>query len=257
MDRDQLRLLLGSIRDNRCSIDDAMTQLRDWPIMSSDVAQFDTHRQLRNGFTEVIMGQGKSLTQLEQICAKALAQDHPLLATRIAPAHAVALTAQFPQLQHDDASRTLQCRTSPRTPVPGRLAILAAGTADVPVAEEAWQTAAFFGAEAERHYDIGVAGLHRLLSRVQLLRDVDVAIVVAGMEGALPTVVGGLIAAPIIAVPTSVGYGTQYHGLSALLGMLNSCAEGISVVNIDNGYGSACAALRILQNRMQCTTDNA
>lgn len=256
MDREQLRQLLQGLVDGSQEVDDLLARLTHWPILESAAAQFDTQRPLRNGFTEVVLGEGKTYEQLHAIIAAALTARHPLLATRIAQTTADPLTQQFPQLSYHSMSRTLQWRETPPMAISGRLAILAAGTADASVAEEAWQTAAFFGLEGERHYDVGVAGLHRLLGRIGCIKDADVIIVIAGMEGALPTVVGGLVRAPVIAVPTSVGYGAQFEGLAALLGMLNSCAEGIAVVNIDNGYGAACAALRIMQNRVQCTTDN-
>lgn len=247
MDRTQLQQLLTQLCEGRLSVAEVLQQLTHWPLCDATVAQLDTQRPLRNGFEEVIYGAGKQLEQLIPIVRTALAQGRNVFATRVAPAMGSALATEFPALHYDPVVRTAVAVQRPIAHQPGRVAIVAAGTSDLPVAEEARHTMAFFGVEAETHYDVGVAGLHRLLQRVPQLREVDIAIIVAGMEGALPTVLAGLIPAVVIAVPTSVGYGTNLAGLTALFGMLNSCAEGLSVVNIDNGYGAACVALRALR----------
>lgn len=207
----------------------------------------DHGREERNRFREVIFCERKRPEHLLEIVARLLEKGENVFGTRCDAQTAARLREEFPRLHYDAVSRTLECVQKPPEPLSARLGLLAAGTADVPVAEEAWRTARFYGAEAARFYDVGVAGLHRLLSRLDALRECDVLIVVAGMEGALPSVVGGLVRVPVIACPTSVGYGSHFSGLASLLAMLNSCSEGISVVNIDNGFGAACAALRILR----------
>ncbi|MBI2346695.1 MAG: nickel pincer cofactor biosynthesis protein LarB, partial [Deltaproteobacteria bacterium] len=190
---------------------------------------------------------GKTPEHLIHIVDEWVARGKNVLATRAEPSIAAAICARIARAQYDPVSRCLAIIQQPIEPVDRRLCIVAAGTADVPVAEEARRTAAFFGVEASTLYDVGVAGIHRLLGQIETVRQADACIVVAGMEGALPSVIGGLVACPVIAVPTSVGYGTHQQGMTALFAMLNSCAEGITVVNIDNGFGGACAALRILR----------
>ncbi|OGQ06202.1 MAG: hypothetical protein A3F82_08980 [Deltaproteobacteria bacterium RIFCSPLOWO2_12_FULL_44_12] len=207
----------------------------------------DTTRSERNLFTEVIFTPGKTLEQIATIIQRLLDKGQNVFGTRLEPERAPELLQKFPKLHYDPVSKTIQLVQKASPLVKGSLAILAAGTADVAVAEEAYQTAKFYGVEARRFYDVGVAGLHRLLNQLSEIQTCDVAIVVAGMEGALPSVLGGLVSIPIIACPTSVGYGTHLAGFTPLAAMLNSCAEGISVVNIDNGFGAACASLRILR----------
>ncbi|MDQ3389294.1 MAG: nickel pincer cofactor biosynthesis protein LarB, partial [Gemmatimonadota bacterium] len=205
------------------------------------------HRALRQGFPEVVFGEGKTPAQLVEIVRRIDHRGDGVLATRVAPAAAELLRAEIPEIELDDLSRT--ALLPPRQPSARRMAgtvlVITAGTSDLPVAEEAVVTLRAFGNPVERLADIGVAGLHRLLAARDALLDAAVIIVVAGMEGALPSVVGGLVSAPVIAVPTSVGYGAAFGGVAALLGMLNSCASGVTVVNIDNGFGAACAASRI------------
>lgn len=215
----------------------------------------DPRREARNGFAEVIFCQNKSPAQITEIIRKIFQNGLNVFGTRLDPALVPALAKEFPSLRFDAAGRTLRLIQKPPPPLPGRLAILAGGTSDVPVAEEAWQTARFYGLEAERFYDVGVAGLHRLFSKLEEIRLCDAAIVVAGMEASLPSVLGGVVSVPVIACPTSVGYGAHLFGLTPLAAMLTSCAEGISVVNIDNGFGAACAALRILRGKFPKTQE--
>lgn len=210
----------------------------------------DPTRSERNGFTEAIFCQHKNLEQITAIIRKILQNRQNVFGTRLDPSFAPSLTEQFPKLNHDPLSRTFHIVQKPPKPLSGQLAILAGGTSDAPVAEEAYQTARFYGLEAKRFYDVGVAGLQRLLAKLPEIQNCDVAIVIAGMEGALPSVLGGLVSLPIIACPTSVGYGAHCFGWTPLAAMLSSCAEGITVVNIDNGFGAACAALRIFRNNL-------
>ncbi len=208
----------------------------------------DTDRHERLGFPEAIYAAGKTCEQVVRAFRGLLGENGRALATRCAPESIAALRQEFGQANVHEQARVVWAIGTPPTPL-GRVAVLAAGTSDLPVAEEAALTAEFGGATVERIYDVGVAGIHRLLGRLDAIRTAEVVIVVAGMEGALPSVVGGLIGAPIVAVPTSVGYGASFAGLTALLAMLNSCAAGIPVVNIDNGFGAAVAAVRILKRR--------
>ena len=211
-------------------------------------ARLDHHRALRVGFAEVVFCQGKTADQCVEICRRLAERDGGFLATRAETAVQDALARAFPRADVNRLARTVRLDASD-APAPSGppVLVLSAGTSDLPVAEEAAVTARAFGHEVARLYDVGVAGIHRLLNDEQQVQDAGVIIVVAGMEGALPSVVGGLTGAPIVAVPTSVGYGASFGGLAALLAMLNSCAAGITVVNIDNGFGAACAATRILR----------
>lgn len=201
-------------------------------------AQLDLERESRTGFPEVIYGEGKTAEQLLAIFEKLYENGNIVLATRVSPDKAEPVISQFPQAIYDSRGRTLVIGKPDQPLYPGYVAIVCAGTSDLPVALEAEVTVQALGSRTVLISDVGVAGLHRLIDKIELIRQANVIIVIAGMEGALPSVVGGLVSKPIIAVPTSVGYGTSYNGLSALLGMLNSCASGISVVNIDNGYGA-------------------
>jgi hypothetical protein len=210
-------------------------------------AKVDLDRKRRQGLGEVVFAEGKTGEQVAAILRQLHARERFALATRVSPDQAVHLRAALADLplQFNATARIARIGDLPARP--GRIAILAAGTSDLPVAEEAAVSATSFGFTVARHYDVGVAGLHRLLAEIDVVRTADVVIVVAGLEGALPSVVGGLVSHPVIAVPTSIGYGSSWNGLAALLGMLNSCAAGMTVVNIDNGFGAACAAFRILQ----------
>jgi NCAIR mutase (PurE)-related protein len=215
------------------------------PVADLGFAQVDTHRSLRKGFPEVIFGAGKTPAQVVQIAAKIYAREQRILITRVTPEHVKVLRKKFRHAVHHVEAR---CVTIEKAPLPkrrGTIAVLCAGTSDLPVAEEAAVTVEIMGNRAERLYDVGVAGLHRLLARLEQIQSARVVIAVAGMEGALPSVVAGLVSRPVIAVPTSVGYGANFGGLTALLGMLNSCGSGVTVVNIDNGFGAGYAASQI------------
>jgi len=247
VDKDTIKALLEKVASGELTAERALGELSALPFAEMGFAKHDGHRPLRNGFAEVILCEGKRPEHVKAIVSEAASRGQNILGTRADAALSRALEREFPGLQVDGESRTFRLMKRKPEPIHGRLAILAAGTADLPVAEEAGRTAEFFGVEPSRHYDVGVAGLHRLLSCMDEIREADALIVVAGMEGALPSVVGGLVSAPIVAVPTSVGYGANFKGVAALLGMLNSCSEGVAVVNIDNGFGAACAAIRILR----------
>jgi pyridinium-3,5-biscarboxylic acid mononucleotide synthase len=225
-----------------------MEEVHDGGGADDAYARLDHHRALRLGFAEVIFCQGKTPAQSVEIATRLAARDGSFLATRADAATQSALAAAFPEADVNALGRTVW-RAAEDTPPPigPPVMILSAGTSDLPVAEEAAVSARAFGHDVERLYDVGVAGIHRLLRDGRRLQEAGVAIVVAGMEGALPSVVGGLTGVPVVAVPTSVGYGASFGGLAALLAMLNSCAAGITVVNIDNGFGAACAATRILR----------
>jgi len=244
MNEPTLRKLLESIAAGNVSVDDAVARLRALPCEATASATIDHHRALRCGFPEVIFSQGKTPEQVADIFSRLAAVGHNVLATRANDAHWQAVQAEHPAAVYDPAARTITLRQAPVGPG-GRVAVVAAGTSDLPVAEEARITAEIMDARVSTHYDVGVAGLHRLLAHQDAIAAADAVVVVAGMEGALPSVVGGLIAAPVIGVPTSVGYGASLGGLTALLGMLTSCASGVSVVNIDNGFGAGYIAATI------------
>lgn len=240
-----LRKLLRDVRRGSLGVDAAMRSLRQMPFEDLGFAKVDHHRELRTGAPEVIYGPGKRRDDLVRIAQAIARRGQALLATRLPEGSAGALMEALPGAVHHERARavTLQARSRPRRR--GRVAVLCAGTSDIPVAEEARLTADLMGCRVDVHYDVGVAGLHRLLSRLPRLHAVDVLVVVAGMEGALPSVVGGLVGKPLIAVPTSVGYGASFGGLSALLTMMNSCAPGVAAVNIDNGFGAGYLAAMI------------
>ncbi|NJL45945.1 MAG: nickel pincer cofactor biosynthesis protein LarB [Leptolyngbyaceae cyanobacterium SM2_3_12] len=252
---DALRSLLDAVSHGRLSPEAALEQLKylDFEPVE-DFAKVDHHRTLRTGFPEVIWGPGKTVDQIVQIMGSLHQRNPVVMATRIEPGVYNQIRQQIPAAYYYEIARI--CALVPLNWVahrPGVIGVLTAGTADLPVAEEAAVTAELSGFQVKRLWDVGVAGLHRLLRHRQLIRDMDVLIVVAGMEGALPSVVAGLANCPIVAVPTSIGYGASFQGLSALLTMLNSCAAGIGVVNIDNGFGAAVLAGQILRTgaRMQ------
>ncbi len=215
------------------------------PVADLGFAQVDTHRALRKGFPEVIFGAGKTPTQVVAISGKLVEREQNVLVTRVTSEHAKALRKKFKHAVHHESAR---CVTIEKKPLPkraGHIAVICAGTSDLPVADEAAVTAEIMGNNVVRITDVGVAGLHRILARMEDLQKANVLIVVAGMEGALPSVVAGLVSKPVIAVPTSVGYGASFGGVAALLGMLNSCGSGVTVVNIDNGFGAGYAASQI------------
>jgi pyridinium-3,5-biscarboxylic acid mononucleotide synthase len=244
---EQLEVLLAEVAAGRVSPSAAAERLRHLPYEDLQFARIDHHRALRQGQPEVVFCEGKTVEQVVAICERLLAATDSFLCTRCTEPQADALRAAFPRAAWNRLARTVYAppRDSAARPDAGSILVVSAGTSDLPVAEEAAVCAEAFGHRVERLVDVGVAGLHRLLGSADLLREARVVIVVAGMEGALPSVVGGLVAAPVVAVPTSVGYGASFGGLAALLGMLNSCAAGVTVVNIDNGFGAAAAASRI------------
>ena len=243
MTPEYLKQLLEEVREGVVPVTTALDRLRELPFQDVGCAQVDHHRQLRQGMPEVIFGEGKSVEQIVRITTAMAGKGSNILVTRLAADKAGEVGAAFPAARYDENAR---CLTLEQQVVEqrgkGTILVISAGTSDIPVAAEALLTARFLGNAAEHLYDVGVAGIHRLLARRERLDAASVIIVVAGMEGALPSVVGGLVDKPVIAVPTSVGYGASFGGIAALLGMLNSCAAGVTVVNIDNGFGAACAA---------------
>lgn len=244
MDKSTLTDLLTQVQLGNCSITDAVGRLGHFPSESLHNACVDHQRSLRTGIPEIIYGASKSAEQIIDIARSLLQHQGPVLATRISQEKAEIVQNSLPELLYSSDARMLYCRPAACDTANSRggIMVICAGTSDVPVAEEASLTAQCLGNPVSRLYDVGVAGLHRLLSRQQDLRQASVIIVAAGMEGALPSVVGGLVACPVIGVPTSVGYGASFGGIAALLGMLNSCSPGLAVVNIDNGFGAACMA---------------
>ena len=244
MTLDSIQTLLRAVQSGRVSIAAATKQLQTLPYADLGFASIDHHRTLRQGFPEVIFCEGKTRGQVVSIAKELLARGGPLLATRAGPDIGRALKKLDRRAVYHDEARTVTVQTDTRRRV-GRVLILTAGTADVPVAEEARMTVEVMGSRVTTIYDVGVAGLHRLLGRMERLREARVVIVVAGMDGVLPSVVGGLVDRPVIAVPTSRGYGASFGGLAALLTMLNSCAAGVGVMNIDNGFGAGVLAHRI------------
>jgi hypothetical protein len=245
VDRARLLDLLTRVASGGVSTGDALEQLARLPFEDLGFARVDHHRALRCGFPEVIFGQGKDDAQLCEIFVRLAASGVNVLATRVSASAAALAQSRIAAADYDPLSRTLVLRQRPRAARGGLIAICAAGTADLPVAEEARRTAEIMDQRVETFYDVGVAGIHRLLAQSERLRQAHVVVVAAGMEGALPSVVGGLVRAPVIAVPTSVGYGASFGGIAALLAMLNSCAAGVSVVNIDNGFAAGYQAALI------------
>ena len=237
--------LLERFRAGKVGRDGVLRTFQAAPVADLGFAQVDTHRGLRRGFPEVIFGAGKTPDQIVQIAAKLLAREQRVLVTRVSSEHARRLRRRFPRAVHHELARCVTIEKKPLPKRPGTIAVVCAGTSDLPVAEEAAITADIMGNRVERVTDVGVAGVHRLFDRLDTIQRANVVIVVAGMEGALPSVVAGLVSKPVIGVPTSVGYGTSFSGLAALLSMLNSCASGLTVVNIDNGFGAGYAASQI------------
>ena len=251
MDLDRLSKLLEAIRGGEISVEEGLQRLRDLPYDDLGFARIDNHRMLRQGLPEVVYGEGKTPDQIRMIIEVIIKKNDKALATRITPQVAEEIQAQIPGLSYDPVSRLLWYPSQPPQASPLSeeyyAVVVSAGTSDIPVAEEAAKALAFFGVEVKRIYDVGVAGIHRLFNHRETLKHAKVIISVAGMEGALTSVVGGLVSCPVIGVPTSVGYGASFEGLAALLAMLNSCASGIAVVNIDNGFGAALLAYKILR----------
>ncbi len=236
--------ILEEVKKGTLTVEEAKALLCQDSFEEMGYAKLDTDRKARTGFAEVVFCSGKADSHLLQIYGRIYQKEGEVLGTRASAEQYRLVKEEFPKVQYDPISRILKIekRDKVRT---GKIAVCTAGTADIPVAEEAAQTAEFFGTSVERVYDVGVSGLHRLLSRLEVIRQANCVVAVAGMEGALASVIGGLVEKPVIAVPTSVGYGANMHGLSALLTMINSCANGIAVVNIDNGYGAGYMATQI------------
>ena len=238
MTPENIRHILQAVSEGRQDVDTALAQLKELPFTDMGFAKVDNHRQLRTGYPEVIFCAGKTVEQSEGIIRLMYERGSNVLATRVQEALWQRIKEQYPEAKYNQVARTIAICRNPVSVTSTYIAVVTAGTADIPVSEEAAVTAVLFGNKVERIYDVGVAGIHRLYSRLDLIRGARVIVAVAGMEGALPSVLGGLVDKPVIAVPTSVGYGANFNGLSALLTMLNSCAAGISVVNIDNGFGA-------------------
>jgi len=242
----ELKKILHDLSVGELTVSEALERLATLPFEDIGIAQIDHHRELRQGAPEIILGDSKSAAQMTAIVAGMLHRGSNILVTRLNRDKAEELLAVYSDGHYDAEARIFSLIHTP-VPIQGRgtVLVICAGTSDLPVAREAAVVARFLGNEVEELVDVGVAGLHRLLDKLDQLRRASVLIVIAGMEGALPSVIGGLVSAPVIAVPTSVGYGASFSGIAALLGMLNSCAAGVTVVNIDNGFGAACAASRI------------
>ena len=241
-----IRNLLEEVKNGDIDIDLAIDKLKDLPYEDIGYANIDHHRQIRNGYPEVIYCEGKSDEHILGIIKRMKEKCSNILGTRCRKDTYEKVKNVYPNCEYEELSRILKIQNKPIKNVgKGKIVVVTGGTSDIPVADEAYYTAKFLGNEVERVYDVGVAGIHRLLNKMSILKSARVLIVVAGMEGALPSVVGGLVHVPVIAVPTSVGYGANFGGLSALLTMLNSCASGISVVNIDNGFGAGYLAATI------------
>jgi hypothetical protein len=234
--------ILNRVHKGRMTPREALAALKDYPYEDLEFAKVDHHREIRRGFPEVIYGLGKTDAQIVAIAASIVRKGSSLLVTRVEPPAAAKLKKAIPKTRYNALGKVAFLKKSKAEPGRGKIFILTAGTSDIPVAEEAFVTCDMLGNDVERVYDVGVAGLHRLLGESERIRGARVIITCAGMEGALPSVVAGLFGAPIIAVPTSVGYGASFKGVAALLAMLNSCPGGVGVVNIDNGFGAACLA---------------
>ena len=248
MDQDQIRSLFEQVRSGAVDIDAAMKRMRHMPFEDLGFAKVDHHRALRHGMPEVVFAKGKTPAQVVAIAASLLDNSHNVLITRADGECAELVTGRLPGAEYFPLSGVIRFWRDRTIHGKGKIAVVCAGTSDIPVAEEAQLTAEVMGNEVETIHDIGVAGIHRLMNSRERLTEARVVVVCAGMEGALPSVVGGLVSCPVIAVPTSVGYGASFHGLAALLGMLNSCASNVTVVNIDNGFGAGYVASLI--NRM-------
>jgi len=236
---EQLEKLLIQVQKGEVSPKDALKILKDLPYEDLEFAKIDHHRELRRGFPEVIFGEGKTDAQILKIAKAILKKGSNLLITRVKPKVYKKIKQQVPKAHYNSLARTIYMKQSSPPPGKGRIVIITAGTSDIPVAEEAAVTCEILGNDVDKIYDVGVAGLHRLFGEMDTIKKARVIITVAGMEGALPSVIAGIVKVPIIAVPTSIGYGTSFNGIAALLAMLNSCPGGLAVVNIDNGFGAA------------------
>jgi NCAIR mutase (PurE)-related protein len=249
MDRDQLRSILSDVADRTRSIDEALIALRDMPYEDATAAVIDHHRALRTGVPEVIYGASKTSVQIAAIVERMMMRNGRAIVTRASREAVEAVRAKYPDMQDFEVARMIAVGKFPAPQTDRFVAVVSAGTSDLPIAEEAAITIELLGTRVERVYDVGVAGVHRLLDRREVLWKASAVVAVAGMEGALATVVGGLVDCPTIAVPTSVGYGASFHGIAALLAMLNSCAPGVSVVNIDNGFGAGVCAHMVARGK--------
>lgn len=239
MNKADIRELLQRVKNNEIEVETAMETIEDLPYKDLGFAKIDNHRELRVGYPEVIYCEGKTVEQVKGIITFMLTKDNNILATRANEKMYEAVKTICAEAQYNPLGRTITIRKKEENPTDSYIAIISAGTSDISVVEEAAETAIILGNRVERIVDVGVAGIHRLFAKMDIIRGAKVIIVIAGMEGALASVIGGLVDKPVIAVPTSVGYGANFGGLSALLSMLNSCASGVSVVNIDNGFGAA------------------
>ena len=250
----ETREILEKVKQGEITIEEAEKYFKREPFEEMGYAKLDMHREVRSGFPEVIFCSGKADEHLVQIVKKLYEKNGEVFGTRASAHQYEVLKESFPQIQYDSLSRILKIEGQKREQK-GLIAVCTAGTADIPVAEEAAQTAEYFGSRVERIYDVGVSGIHRLLSRIEVIQEANCIVAVAGMEGALASVLGGLVDKPVIGVPTSVGYGASFHGLSALLTMINSCANGIATVNIDKGYGAGYISTQI--NRLAIETEKS
>lgn len=245
MDKEEIKVLLEGVKDNKINIEEALEKLEDLPFKDLGFAMIDNHREIRVGYPEVIYCEGKTVDQVKDIVKFMLTKNNNILGTRASGEMYNAVKEICEEAEYNKLGRTITIKKKEHTLSESYIAIVAAGTSDLPVVEEAFETAKILGNRVEKVTDVGVAGIHRLFSRLEVIRGAKVVIVIAGMEGALASVIGGLVDKPVIAVPTSVGYGANFGGLAALLSMLNSCASGVSVVNIDNGFGAAYSASMI------------
>lgn len=245
----EVREMLEQVKSGDISIEDAEKYFRRQPFEEMGYAKLDSHREIRSGFAEVIFCSGKPDEYLQSIYQKLYELNGEVFGTRADRHQYEVVREVLPDITYDEISHILKLEAKDKKR-DGRIAVCSAGTADIPVAEEAAQTAEYFGVQVERVYDVGVSGIHRLFSKLEILQEANCVVAVAGMEGALASVIGGLVSSPVIAVPTSVGYGASMNGLSALLTMINSCANGVAVVNIDNGYGAGYIAAQI--NKLGC-----
>lgn len=239
MNREEIKNLLEAVKSNEVNIDEALKNLEDLPFKDLGFAMIDNHRELRVGYPEVIYCEGKTTEQVKEIVNFMITKDNNILGTRATEEMYNAVKEICEEAEYNKLGRTITIKKKEQPLTESYIAIVSAGTSDLPVVEEAYETAKILGNRVEKITDVGVAGIHRLFSKLEIIRGAKVVIVAAGMEGALASVVGGLVDKPVIGIPTSVGYGANFGGLSALLSMLNSCASGVSVVNIDNGFGAA------------------
>ena len=248
MNENELKQLLEAVKNNEIGIDEASEKLKTLPFEDLGYAKVDHHRAVRTGFPEVIFGETKTPEQIASIMKKLAADGGNIMATRCSADTFAKVSRQIPEAVYHEDARIIALMQDERHDK-GTVAVVTAGTSDIPVAEEAAVTSEILGSRVERVYDVGVAGIHRLIARLDVIRQADAVVAVAGMEGALASVVGGLVEVPVVAVPTSVGYGANFGGISALLSMLNSCANGIGVVNIDNGFGAGYLATMIAKDK--------